>query len=211
MDHVRGAPLPPQTRGKIERWHQTLRNRILLENDFLPGDLERQIGAFVEHDNHHRYRESLGNLTPAHIHFGRDQAVIERRKRIKEMTIRNRRLRHHSQVAQPQTPMSPILQSQESSPVPFVLTTDTIQVGHADVRRHRHGLLLEVRGGQRLPGHRRPTIEAASHSAARATSARPTMPAWARSPSLPFRSPLAGSTDNNNTVICLSARLDGAH
>ena len=99
MDHVRGAPLHPQTQGKIERWHQTLKNRILLENYFLPGDLERQIGAFVEQYNHHRYHESLGNLTPADVYFGRDQAVIERRKRIKEMTIRNRRLRHHSQAA----------------------------------------------------------------------------------------------------------------
>ena len=99
VDHVRGAPLHPQTQGKIERWHQTLKNRILLENYFLPGDLERQIGAFVEQYNHHRYHESLGNLTPADVYFGRDQAVIERRKRIKEMTIRNRRLRHHSQAA----------------------------------------------------------------------------------------------------------------
>jgi putative transposase len=99
MDHVRGAPLHPQTQGKIERWHQTLKNRILLENYFLPGDLERQIGAFVEHYNHHRYHESLGNLTPADVYFDRHQAVIERRKRIKEITIRNRRLSHHSQAA----------------------------------------------------------------------------------------------------------------
>ena len=40
MDHVRGAPCHPQTQGKIERWHQTLKNRILLENYYLPGDLE---------------------------------------------------------------------------------------------------------------------------------------------------------------------------
>ena len=32
MDHVRGAPYHPMTQGKIERWHQTLKNRILLEN-----------------------------------------------------------------------------------------------------------------------------------------------------------------------------------
>ena len=42
IDHVRGAPLHPQTQGKIERWHQTLKNRILLENYYLPGDLEAQ-------------------------------------------------------------------------------------------------------------------------------------------------------------------------
>jgi len=52
MDHVRGAPYHPQTQGKIERWHQTLKNRILLENYYLPGDLEAQIEAFVTHYNH---------------------------------------------------------------------------------------------------------------------------------------------------------------
>jgi transposase InsO family protein len=51
MDHVRGAPHHPQTQGKIERWHQTMKNRVLLENYFLPGDLERQIAAFVDHYN----------------------------------------------------------------------------------------------------------------------------------------------------------------
>src|SRR6185436_17828278 len=40
MAHMRGAPNHPQTQGKIERWHQTLKNRILLENYYLPGDLE---------------------------------------------------------------------------------------------------------------------------------------------------------------------------
>ena len=59
MAHVRGAPYHPQTQGKIERWHQTLKNRILLENYFLPGDLERQIEAFVDHYNHQRYHESI--------------------------------------------------------------------------------------------------------------------------------------------------------
>jgi len=49
MKHSRGAPYHPQTQGKIERWHQTLKNRILLENYFLPGDLEAQIEAFVDH------------------------------------------------------------------------------------------------------------------------------------------------------------------
>ncbi len=49
MDHVRGAPHHPQTPGKIERWHQTMKNRVLLESDVLPGDLERKIGAFVDH------------------------------------------------------------------------------------------------------------------------------------------------------------------
>ena len=71
--HVRGAPCHPQTQGKIERWHQTLKNRILLENYYLPGDLEAQIARFVDHYNHRRYHESSENLTPADVYFGRAQ------------------------------------------------------------------------------------------------------------------------------------------
>ena len=99
MTHVRGAPLHPQTQGKIERWHQTLKNRILLENYFLPGDLERQIEAFVEHYNHRRYHESLGNVTPADAYFGRASAIIEQRERIKRQTIQLRRLQHRKIAA----------------------------------------------------------------------------------------------------------------
>jgi transposase InsO family protein len=99
MSHVRGAPYHPQTQGKIERWHQTLKNRILLENYFLPGDLEHQIEAFVEHYNHHRYHEALGNVTPADTYFGRAQSIIKRRERIKKRTIEHRRLQYRKAVA----------------------------------------------------------------------------------------------------------------
>ncbi len=99
MDHVRGAPHHPQTQGKIERWHQTLKNRVLLENYYLPGHLENQIAAFVEHYNHQRYHESIGNVTPADVYFGRDTAIKERRKRIKKRTLQNRRLNHQRQAA----------------------------------------------------------------------------------------------------------------
>lgn len=99
MDHVRGAPYHPQTQGKIERWHQTLKNRILLENYFLPGDLKMQIDKFIEHYNHHRYHESLQNLTPADVYFGRAEQILERRERIKQNTINERRLQYRKQAA----------------------------------------------------------------------------------------------------------------
>ena len=83
MKHSRGAPYHSQTQGKIERWHQTLKNRILLENYFLPGDLEAQIEAFVNHYNHQRYHESLNNVTPSDVYFGRDKAILQQRERIK--------------------------------------------------------------------------------------------------------------------------------
>ena len=92
--HVRGAPHHPMTQGKIERWHQTMKNRVLLENYFLPGDLERRIGAFVDHYNHRRYHESIGNLTPADVYLGRGAAILERREAIKRKSIEHRRLLH---------------------------------------------------------------------------------------------------------------------
>lgn len=99
MAHVRGAPNHPQTQGKIERWHQTLKNRILLENYYLPGDLEAQIDAFVANYNHNRYHESLNNLTPADVYFGRGQTILLERERIKRHTISQRRLQHQSRAA----------------------------------------------------------------------------------------------------------------
>jgi putative transposase len=99
MGHVRGAPCHPQTQGKIERWHQTLKNRILLENYYLPGDLEAKIDKFVEHYNHRRYHESLANLTPADVYFGRAQTILLQRERTKRATIKNRRLQHQKNAA----------------------------------------------------------------------------------------------------------------
>jgi putative transposase len=99
MDHVRGAPFHPQTQGKIERWHQTMKNRVLLENYYLPGDLEQQIGAFVEYYNYERYHESLNNVTPADVYFGRDKTIIRERKKIKRNTINQRRLQHFRKAA----------------------------------------------------------------------------------------------------------------
>ena len=99
MDHVRGAPHHPQTQGKIERWHQTMKNRILLENYYMPGDLNQQIEAFVDHYNHHRYHESLQNLTPADVYYGRGAKILKLRENIKKQTIQKRRLQHRKAAA----------------------------------------------------------------------------------------------------------------
>ena len=99
MDHVRGAPYHPQTQGKIERWHQTLKNHMLLENYYLPGDLRHKIDAFVDHYKHQRHHESLQNLTLADVYFGRSQTILKQRKRIKQKTIEARRLLHRKSAA----------------------------------------------------------------------------------------------------------------
>jgi hypothetical protein len=93
------TPWHPQTQGKIERWHQTLKNRILLEHYYLPGALEEQVAAFVEHYNHARAQQSLNNLAPADVHSGRGVAIVAERARIKKETLTTRRLQHHARAA----------------------------------------------------------------------------------------------------------------
>ena len=99
MTYIRGAPCPPQTQGKIERWHQTLKNRLLLEHAYLPGELEAWVTTFVEHYNHFRAHKSLGNLTPADVYFRRGEAILQERARIERQILIDRRLRHHAQAA----------------------------------------------------------------------------------------------------------------
>ena len=89
MRHTRSKPYHPMTQGKIERWHLSLKSRILLEKYYLPGDLERAVAAFVEHYNHGRYHESLDNLTPADVYFGRGQRVLNARRKIKKRPSQN--------------------------------------------------------------------------------------------------------------------------
>jgi putative transposase len=83
IEPIRGAPCHPQTQGRIERWHQTLKHRILLEHGYLPGEFEARIEALVDHYTHRRHHESLHNLTPADVHFDRGQAILQDRERIK--------------------------------------------------------------------------------------------------------------------------------
>lgn len=99
MTQVHGAPMHPQTQGKIERWHQTLKNKILLENYYMKGDLEAQIAAFIDHYNHRRYHESLGNVTPADAYYGRAPAILRQRQIIKIKTLKLRRLQFLKQAA----------------------------------------------------------------------------------------------------------------
>ena len=89
IEHIQDAPCHPQAQGKIKRWHLTLKNQILLENYDLPGDLTRQIEAFIDYYNHRRYHESLKNLTPANVYSGRDQTILLKRERIKRKTIQH--------------------------------------------------------------------------------------------------------------------------
>jgi transposase InsO family protein len=91
IDHTRGQPYHPMTQGKIERWHRTMKNIIKLQNYYMPGALEQEIGAFVDHYNHQRVHESLDNLTPADVYHGRAKEIQTSRNELKEHTLRRRR------------------------------------------------------------------------------------------------------------------------
>ena len=89
--HTRQALSPDDAKGKIERGHRSLKNRILLEHYYLPGELERQIDEFVTHYNARRYHESLNNLTPEDVWCGRGQSILQHRRKIKEHTVQLRK------------------------------------------------------------------------------------------------------------------------
>ena len=91
MTHTRGAPYHPQTQGKIERYHRSMKNVVKLEHHYSPWELEQAIARFVEHYNHRRYHEALKNVTPADAYFGRQHAILSRRERIKRDTLTRRR------------------------------------------------------------------------------------------------------------------------
>jgi acyl-CoA synthetase (NDP forming) len=81
----------PQTQGKIERYHRSMKNVVKLDIYFTPEELERAIAKFVHYYNYERYHESLNNVTPADVYFGRAPKILERRKKIKQKTLNERR------------------------------------------------------------------------------------------------------------------------
>lgn len=91
LGHVRGAPYHPQTQGKIERYHRTMKNIVKLENYYFPDDLRSALKSFVQYYNNERYHESLGNMTPADVYFGRTKEIRTKRHFTKMNTLKERR------------------------------------------------------------------------------------------------------------------------
>lgn len=91
MAQSHGAPYHPMTQGKIERYHRSLKNEINLQNYYLPWELEQEIGRFIEYYNNQRYHESLDNVTPADVYYGRHHEIISRREILKQKTLKARK------------------------------------------------------------------------------------------------------------------------
>tara|TARA_R110000850_G_C9923762_1_gene461596 strand:- start:51 stop:1058 length:1008 start_codon:yes stop_codon:yes gene_type:complete len=91
IDQVHGRPNHPQTQGKIERYHRTMKNVVKLDNYYAPEELESALEKFVHTYNNERYHESLKNLTPADVYFGRGEEILKERNRLKKIALENRR------------------------------------------------------------------------------------------------------------------------
>lgn len=99
MKHTRGRPYHPQTQGKIERWHRSLKNQILLENYYFPSELKQRIKDFIQYYNTRRYHESINNLTPEDVFLGRGNVILEKRNKIKLKTMAKRKRLHIKAMA----------------------------------------------------------------------------------------------------------------
>lgn len=88
---VHGRAMHPQTQGKIERYHRTMKNVVKLNNYYSPEELERALEKFIHHYNYHRYHESLHNCTPAQVYYHQAAAVLQKRQRTKIRTLQRRK------------------------------------------------------------------------------------------------------------------------
>ena len=90
--HILAAPFHPQTNGKLERYHQTLKRDVNQVPYDVPRELEAAIGEFVQFYNHRRYHKALMDITPADMLAGRRDEILGRRREAKARTINQRRL-----------------------------------------------------------------------------------------------------------------------
>ena len=91
IKHIRAAPFHPQTNGKLERYHQTIKRDVKQVPYEMASDLEAALAAFVAYYNHKRYHMALGNVTPADVLNGRREQILQRRKEVQVQTIERRR------------------------------------------------------------------------------------------------------------------------
>jgi len=105
MDHVRISPYYPQSNGKIERWHQSLKRECIRPK--CPLSLEdaiRIVDGFVEHYNTERLHSSIGYITPKDKLEGREKEIFAQRdlKLHQARELRKIRRREQKQIVKEQ-------------------------------------------------------------------------------------------------------------
>ena len=102
MTHVRTSPYYPQSNGKIERWHKSLKGECIRPGTPLtPEDARRLIQQYVDHYNTVRLHSAIGFVTPAEMLAGRQKEIHAARDRKLEEARRQRQLRPRRQPRWP--------------------------------------------------------------------------------------------------------------
>lgn len=94
IEHVQSAPFHPTNQDKIERYHQFMKNVLLLEHYYSPDKLSSRLTEWLHYYNHQRYHESLDNVTPADAYWGRQEQILADRQKIKQLSMISRRKSH---------------------------------------------------------------------------------------------------------------------
>jgi len=94
ITQVHGAPNHPQTQGKIERYHRSMKNVVKLHHYYSLSDLKKAIDEYIEYYNNERYHESLNNCTPASVYNGTNKIILEQRQLLKQKSMKQRRRNH---------------------------------------------------------------------------------------------------------------------
>ena len=148
IKHILATPFHPQTNGKLERCHRTLKGDVNQLPYEMPSDLEAAIVAFVSYYNYRRYHKALGNVTPSDVLRGRRQEILRRRKEVQAQTIERRRRHNRAPQGAYETSVQPLISRVPQCPT-FAGCQHSDELAHgATVLRDR---LLELRG--HLRGH----------------------------------------------------------
>ncbi len=89
--HILASPFHPQTNGKLERYHQSIKREVNQVPYDVPGNLEVAISDFVRYYNYRRYHKALGNVTPADVLHGRREQILQERKEVQTQTLQRRK------------------------------------------------------------------------------------------------------------------------
>lgn len=82
LRHVRTSPYYPQSNGKIERWHQTIKSECIRQKTPLSLEEAREIvDAYVNHYNQERLHSAIGYITPTDKLAGNAEAIFNSRKK----------------------------------------------------------------------------------------------------------------------------------
>jgi len=120
--HILAAPYHPQSNGKLERYHQSIKQDVNQVPYEVPGDLEVATLGFVDYYNHRRYRKALSNVTPNDVLHRRREGILIRRRGMKARTLRWRQRYNRQRRESYNTAISPDLSLTKVSPLRWLPT-----------------------------------------------------------------------------------------